>query len=190
MTPAYVQHKKGLQALQVGQPTEAWSLKTPNHLWCLETLLEFYPDARLIWAHRDPGPVTTSVASLNATCREFSRMRSIRLRLGRTGWASFKHAIRAGMEYDERAEEGWCVHVQYSEMMRDPLAAMRKIYGHFGEEPSALHERRIEAWLREKPQTASGRHAYDPKDFGWTLRRPRRRMDALSRRGYGIERER
>ena len=34
--------------------------------------------------------------------------------------------------------------------------------------PSNLHERRIEAGLREKPQTAHGRHAYDPKDFGWT----------------------
>ena len=29
-------------ALQWGQPTERWILKTPNHLWCLETLLEAY----------------------------------------------------------------------------------------------------------------------------------------------------
>jgi hypothetical protein len=168
MTPAYVQHKKGLQALQVGQPTETWSLKTPNHLWCLETLLEFYPDARLIWAHRDPGPVTTSVASLNSTLQGIFANEVDPIAVGEDWMSKLQYAIRAGMDYDDRAEEGWCVHVHYSEMMRDPLAAMRKIYGHFGEEPSALHERRIEAWLREKPQTASGRHAYDPKDFGWT----------------------
>jgi len=70
--------------------------------------------------------------------------------------------------FDDAADEGWCVHVQYSDLMRDPLATMRRIYTHFGEAPSGLHERRIEAWLREKPQTAHGRHVYDPADFGWS----------------------
>ena len=51
---------------------------------------------------------------------------------------------------------------------RAPLSVMRRVYRHFGAEPSRLHERRIEAWLREKPQTADGRHVYDPADFGWS----------------------
>ncbi|MCP4908222.1 MAG: sulfotransferase [bacterium] len=168
MTPAYVQHKKALQALQIGQPTEAWSLKTPNHLWCLETLLEFYPDARLIWTHRDPGPVTTSVSSLNSTMQSSFTREIDPIAVGADWIGKLRHAVRCGMEYDAQAEEGWCVHVHYAEMMRDPLATMRKIYAHFGEAPSGLHERRIEAWLAEKPQTEFGRHAYDPKDFGWT----------------------
>lgn len=168
MTPAYVQHKKALQALQVGQPTETWSLKTPNHLWCLETLLEFYPDARLIWTHRDPGPVTTSVTSLNATMQGIFTKHVDPVAVGADWLGKLQHAVARGMQYDDGAEPGWCVHVQYSEMMRDPLGTMRKIYRHFDEEPCRLHERRIEAWLREKPQTEFGRHAYDPKDFGWT----------------------
>ncbi len=168
MTPAYVQHKKALQALQVGQPTETWSLKTPNHLWCLETLLEFYPDARLIWTHRDPGPVTTSVTSLNSTMQGIFTRHVDPVAVGVEWLGKLQHAIRCGMAYDATAETGWCVHVHYSDMMRDPLGTMRKIYRHFDEEPSNLHERRIEAWLREKPQTEFGRHAYDPRDFGWT----------------------
>ncbi len=168
MRPAYLQHKKALQALQVGQPTESWSLKTPNHLWALETLLDFYPDARLIWTHRDPGPVTTSVASLNSTIQGTFAGKVDPIAIGADWKGKLQHAIHKGMEYDGRAEEGWCVHVHYNEMMRDPLATMRKIYAHFGEEPCGLHERRIEAWLREKPQTEFGRHVYDPKDFGWS----------------------
>ena len=46
------------------RPTERWMLKTPNHLWHLDALLAAYPDARIIWTHRDPGPVVTSLASL------------------------------------------------------------------------------------------------------------------------------
>ncbi|MBK7948741.1 MAG: sulfotransferase [Deltaproteobacteria bacterium] len=168
MRSAYQQHKRALQALQTGQPTESWVLKTPNHLWCLETLLEFYPDARLIWTHRDPGPVTASVSSLNTTLQSTFTDRSDPRAVGAEWLGKLKFAVDRGMAYDDRAKPGWCVHVHYDELMRDPIAAMRRIYGHFDEAPSRLHERRIEAWLREKPQTAEGRHVYDPVDFGFT----------------------
>ena len=168
MRSAYVQHRKALQALQSVQPTEAWSLKTPNHLWCLETLLEFYPDARLIWTHRDPGPVTVSVSSLNTTMQAMFTRRVDPHAVGVEWKAKLRHAVTRGMAFDDTAKPGWCAHVHYSDLMRDPLATMRKIYAHFDEAPSRLHERRIEAWLREKPQTAHGRHVYDPADFGWS----------------------
>lgn len=188
MRPAYVQHKKALQALQLGQPTETWSLKTPNHLWALETLHEFYPDARLIWTHRDPGPVTTSVASLNSTLQGSFSKQVDPVAVGADWIAKLKHAVRRGMEFDDTAEKGWCVHVHYSEMMRDPLGAMRKIYNHFGEEPCNLHERRITAWLSEKPKDTHGRHAYDPKDFGWTYDGLAETWKEYVER-FGIERE-
>ena len=188
MRPAYVQHKKALQALQTAQPTEAWSLKTPNHLWCIETLLEFYPDARLIWTHRDPGPVTTSVSSLNSTMQSTFAREVDHQAVGANWKGKLKHAIRKGMEYDAKTKDGWCVHVQYSEMMRDPLATMRKIYAHFDEEPSRLHERRIETWLREKPQTEHGKHVYDPKDFGWSYDGLAEEWSEYTQQ-YAIERE-
>lgn len=168
MHSAYRQHKRALQALQTGQPTESWVLKTPNHLWCLETLLEFYPDARLIWTHRDPGPVTASVSSLNTTLQSTFTDHPDPRAVGAEWLGKLKFAVDRGMAFDDRAKPGWCVHVHYDELMRDPVAAMRRIYGHFDEAPSRLHERRIEAWLREKPQTAEGRHVYDPVDFGFT----------------------
>ncbi|MFK7894925.1 MAG: sulfotransferase [Myxococcota bacterium] len=169
MSPAYVQHKRALQALQTGQPTESWVLKTPNHLWCLETLLEFYPDARLIWTHRDPGPVTASVSSLNSTLQRVFTDHHDPHAVGDEWLKKLQHAVRSGMEFD--AKQGgadWCAHVLYSDLISDPLGTIRKIYDQFGETPSNLHERRVEAWLREKPQTSEGRHVYDPKDFGWS----------------------
>ena len=66
------------------------------------------------------------------------------------------------------AEPGWCVHVGYSDLMRDALGTIRRIYAHFDAEPSRLHERRVEAWLEERHQSVHGRHGYDPADFGWS----------------------
>jgi len=188
MRPAYEWHRKGLQTLQSAKPTMVWSLKTPNHLWALETLLEFYPDARLIWTHRDPGPVTASVSSLNSTMQGvFARNRD-HVKVGQEWLGKLRHAIRKGMEHDAKSEPGWSVHVQYSEMMRDPLATMRRIYAHFGDTPSELHEKRITAFLAERHQTHAGKHVYDPQDFGWSY-------DELAEiwsdytEAYGIERE-
>jgi hypothetical protein len=172
MTPAYLQHKKGLQALQTGIPTENWVLKTPNHLWCIDTLLSFYPDARLIWAHRDPGPVTTSVASLNSTMQGIFSKSTDPKAVGNNWVKKLRHGVARGMDYDDRArargDADWCVHIHYSELMRDPAAAVRKIYAHFDQEPSPLHTRRISAWMGEKPQDEFGRHGYAPEDFAWS----------------------
>ena len=189
MRPAYVQHRRALQALQTGQPTETWSLKTPNHLWCLETLLEFYPDARLVWTHRDPGPVTTSVSSLNTTMQSLFTRAVDPHAVGREWLGKLRTAIERGMAYDDRADSGWCVHVHYAELMRDPLATIRAMYAHFGETPSALHERRITAWLAEKHQTHAGRHVYDPADFGWSYDGLAETWSDYVTR-FGIERER
>lgn len=167
MRPAYRQHKLALQALQTGQPTERWVLKTPNHLWCLETFLEFYPDARLVWTHRDPGPVTASVSSLNTTLQATFTERPNPRAVGAEWLAKLKLAVDRGMAFDAQAKPGWCFHLHYDALMRDPVAAIRSLYAHFGEEPTALHERRVRAWLREKPQTSEGRHVYDPADFGF-----------------------
>lgn len=192
MTPAYVQHKKALQALQVGQPTERWVLKTPNHLWCLDTLLAFYPDARIIWTHRDPAPVTASVASLNTTLQGVFARELEPHKTGREWLGKLKTGIERGIDFDNRqlskGAGNWCCHLGYHELMRDPVAAVRRIYAHFDEAPHPLHERRIQAWMQEKPQDEFGRHAYDPADFGWTWEELAETWRPYTER-YGIERE-
>jgi hypothetical protein len=168
MAPAYAQHTLALQALQSCQPTERWVLKTPNHLWDLDALLAAYPDARIVWTHRDPGPVVTSLASLaNAGQRPLTSRSDPRPTADE--WKrKCAFAIASAIEFDERADAGWCQHVHYDELLVDPVEAVRGLYRSVGEEVSELHARRMQAFLDQRPQDAHGRHAYDPADFGWT----------------------
>jgi len=188
MAPAYAQHRRALQVLQSAQPTERWVLKTPNHLWCLPTLLETYPDARVIWTHRDPGRVVASLASLvNAMQRTFSARRDP-LPVAEEWLAKARCALERGMAFDRASTPGWCCHVRYDDLVADPIATVGRIYAHFGDAPSALHERRMAAWMRDRPQEAFGRHVYDPADFGWSYAR----LDAGFagyRESFGITRE-
>jgi hypothetical protein len=168
MAPAYAQHKLALQALQSAQPTERWILKTPNHLWHLDALLAAYPDARIIWTHRDPGPVVTSLASLaNAGQRPLTSRADPRP--AAEEWKrKCAFALSSAVAYDERTAAGWCQHLSYDALVADPVAAVRGLYGTFGDEVSDLHARRMEAFLEQRPQDAFGHHRYDPADFGWT----------------------
>jgi len=169
MRGAYAMHRLALQVLQSRLPTIAWSLKTPQHLWHLDTLLEFYPDARIVWTHRDPTKVVTSVASLNTSLQRMNVRSNDPVAVGRD-WNDKLHlAVTRGIEFDRRQNGAtWCHHLQYADLMRDPIATVRALYAHFGVPVSPLHARRMEVWMRERHQEVHGRHVYDPADFGLT----------------------
>ena len=168
MTPAYAQHRLALQTLQSRQPTERWILKTPNHLWHLDAMFAAYPDARVIWTHRDPGPVVTSLASLaNAAQRVLTTRRDPRPTAEE--WKrKCAFALGSAMAFDERTPDGWCQHLHYDHLMADPVEAVQGLYRQWGEEVTPLHERRMRAFLAQRPPDRFGRHRYDPADFGWT----------------------
>jgi hypothetical protein len=168
MSPAYAQHRLALQTLQSPRPAARWILKTPNHLWHLDGLLAAYPDARIIWTHRDPGPVITSLASL-ANAGQLPQTRRRDPRPAATEWRrKCRFALRSAMTHDDKAVAGWCRHLHYGALMADPVGSVRDLYASFGDELSDEHAMRMTELLRDRPQDAFGRHRYDPADFGWS----------------------
>jgi len=183
MRGAYAMHRLALQVLQSRVPTIAWSLKTPQHLWHLDTLLEFYPDARIVWTHRDPAQVVTSVASLNTSLQRMNVRSNDPVAIGRD-WNDKLHlAVTRGIEFDRRQSgRAWCHHLQYADLMADPIAAVGALYAHFGAEVGPLHARRMQVWMRDRHQEVHGRHVYDPSDFGFTVEGIRERYSEYRER--------
>jgi len=166
MDSAYAFHRTTLQLLQHDREARRWSLKTPQHLWSFPALFRTYPDARVIWTHRDPRKVIPSVASLNmAFYRTFSA-RPDPAAVGREWNQELAFGVNKGMEFDKQAPTGWCAHLLYEELMEDPIAALRRVYAGFGDELRDDHAAAIEAWLRKRPQSTFGRHRYNAADFG------------------------
>ena len=66
-TPAYEQMARLLKLVGWSQQASSlrpWILKTPQHMLDLPALLKVFPDARLVFTHRDPLAVVGSAASL------------------------------------------------------------------------------------------------------------------------------
>ena len=49
-----------------------WLLKSPAHLWTLDTLVGDYPDAVIVQTHRDPLKVISSISALTNHLRRMA----------------------------------------------------------------------------------------------------------------------
>lgn len=165
MRSAYAYHQRFLQVLQSEAPG-VWNLKMPSHALFLRTLLEFYPDARLIWTHRDPFTAIGSLCSLIAA----SHMRHV----GHTDdeWIGQNYPAQAAlharriMEVRDEIGEDRIFDLHYSHMMRDPIGSMRDLYAWLGDDYTPEAQAGMEAWLADNPQGKFGRHEYKLARFG------------------------
>lgn len=167
MVAAYEFHRLCLQVLQSTIPTERWALKTPGHMWHMDAVYAVYPDARVVWTHRDPLKVVGSVASLNCTLHATNTDKVDFAAVARDWRDKCLHAVAVGTESrDRRGSDDTVFDLQYAELMDDPVGSVERIYRHFGMELDDLGRRKMEVWMKENPQDRFGRHRYTLDQFG------------------------
>jgi hypothetical protein len=153
--------------LQHGAPRRNWLLKTPGHLMTLDLLFASYPDAWVVQTHRDPAKTMPSTVSTTAMV-QWLRTDQIDLDLlASTIAAVFGFALnnvaerRAKHDLPDRF-----VDVHFQELLRDPVATLRKAYQRMGRRFSDEHAEAIRRYLAEKPKGKFGVHQYSPEDWG------------------------
>ena len=165
MTSAYAWHRKFLQALQHKAPG-VWNLKMPSHALHLEYLIKEYPDARLIWTHRDPYVATGSLCSIISMSHRMLMGRIDTEWLGsKYPWYAAQHAERA-MDFRDRHGEDRIIDVQYADLVGDPMGTMRRLYTALGDELTPAAEAGIQGWVDDNPQNKFGKHGYKLDQYG------------------------
>jgi hypothetical protein len=177
--PAYREHKRFLQHLQGSDPTQ-WVLKCPDHVFALEALRTVYPDARLVFVHRDPVEVLPSVARLTEVVRTPFTRSVDRHAIGRqiaNDWVQGAGAIVAATN-DRRWPRARVHHVHYRALTAAPLATVKAFYDHFDLELTPTAEARMQALVAQKPTGGYGRNVYHAEDYGLDLGVERDRFQA------------
>jgi len=186
-TSAYQYHKQFLQVLQSEAPG-TWSLKLPSHALNVPTLLKTYPDARLVWTHRDPLTAVGSLCSLISLAHQAFIGRIDYQWLGENcPWQAEQHANRL-MDARDRIGEDRIIDVHYADLMRDPLGTMRTLYRALGDDLTPAAETGMRTWLADNPQDKFGRHEYQLAKYGLTPEMVRPRFERYLSR-YDVERE-
>jgi len=163
--PAYRDLRGWMQVLGWQRPGR-WLGKTPHHLEFLGALLDVFPDARVVWTHRDPLAVAPSFCSMVAHARGVFSDHVDPLEVGRHWVRKQARMVGLAMQARERAGEGGFLDVHYDALCSDPMKQVRRIHDFLGLELARTTEERMRAWLGEHPQHRLGVHRYDPRDFG------------------------
>jgi len=178
--PAFASHQRFLHFLQWRHPGERWVLKTPAYLWTLDAVLQQYPDARFIQTHRDPLRVVASVASLGTTLRAMSSWHPNVADIARE-WADWNvEAYDASVELRRsgRLSADNVVDVHFGAFMQDPIAAVGRIYDHFGLQLTQDTETKMRDYLASNQSDKHGRHEYRFSDTGLDAEAERERVRA------------
>ena len=188
-TPAFEAHRRMLQHLQWRAPGR-WALKYPKHLVALDNLLAAYPDARIVWMHRDPAVVLPSVASLTGYIRASTTGTIDETRHGRE-WTSLEELVLLrGLAVRERVgnDDGRFYDLHYREFMADPPRAVAEVCDHLGVPFDDESRAAVERWIADHPRTEHGAHEYTPEQFGLDADGLRRRFAPYIER-FGVQME-
>jgi hypothetical protein len=180
--PAYRYQRRMMQLLQWKHGGKRWVLKAPSHLSTLRELLDVFPDALIVLTHRDPLRVIGSITSLIATLRWMrsddvdyvSLLEWIPL-----GTAMSLDAVRRHRGTGELPEDRF-VDLLYSDLVADPVTAVRTTYAKLGSTFDDATAARVRSYLERKPQGKHGAHRYDFAQTGLDMNVERERFAAYT----------
>jgi hypothetical protein len=137
MAPVYRNYKKVLQLLQYqrlkeqGGSPQRWILKSPAHLGFVKYLKEAFPDAKIVWTHREPAESIPSLCSMFRTFQETFYAGDLNLRAIGKRCSSFWEGMLTEAHKDLHGEHD-VQHVKYAEFIKEPLKVVQDLYKSFG----------------------------------------------------------
>lgn len=179
---AYRYHRKFLQHLQSGVPGQ-WLLKSPAHLWNLDTVLAEYPDAILVQTHRDPLVVISSISALMAYLQKLvSDKSSVQRVAGQCAEENILGLERMMGWVDEGLPGAdRIIHVRFADFMADPFATIGAVYDRIGRDLTPQAEQRMREHLSANPGDGGG-NRYTWADTGLDADELRERFRAYQER--------
>lgn len=151
-------HKAMLQSFQYNRPAKYWVLKG-FHGPRLQAFFEAYPDATLVWLHRDPVQVIASSTMMMADIMDgivgpIDLAAETRMHLARTR-ASIANTMSNPLVADPRIH-----HVRYRDFVADPVATIRTYYDFANRPFTPQAESAMRAYLAANKGDRHGKFSY------------------------------
>ena len=168
LRPAYEYHRRFLQHLQFRRAARRWILKAPTHMFAMPALLSVYPDALFVQTHRTPVDSMASVSSLVTILRSAFSDAVDPFIVSREAIDYWSETMEKFLcERDRMANNRIC-DIQYDEIRREPIGAVRRIYEFFDWSLSQEAKQRMRVLITGQAERQSANHRYDLSQFGVT----------------------
>ena len=182
----YRLHKMMLQQCQFARPKKYWVLKG-FHSTRLQALFETYPDARIIWVHRDPVQVVASRIVLTGQLVEalsghvdWKEQARVHLAASR---ASFDATLNNPFLNDSRIH-----HVRYPDFTADPVGTIRGFYEKYAVPFGPETEAAMRGYLQNNKADRYGKFRYSTDVIGADIQALHAQFEPYRKR-FGLEME-
>ena len=163
----YTFHRRQLQHLQWRNRRERWVLKTGAHLWGLAQLLVTYPDARIVFTHRDPVKSMTSYASLTSLVRSMGSDEVDRVEVARDWTERLRKVLNRGIAVRQARPYPQAVFydMYFTDFIGDQFATVERIYDALDLPMTDVAADAMRAFIADHPPGKDGIHRYAPEEF-------------------------
>jgi hypothetical protein len=168
-TPHYEYMKNVLRLIQWrrGGERKRWVLKCPQHLEQLPVLRKVFPDATVVFTHRDPIAVLQSTITMQAYSQRTGRKRVERQWLLEYWSERIEHLLRGCVRDRALFPADESVDSPFHVFMADPMGMLERVYAAAKLPLTPRARAQLDRYVEEHPRGKEGQVIYDlRKDFG------------------------
>lgn len=165
-TQTYEYFRKVLKILCWQRPSSNWVLKTPHHMEYLDVFLKVFPTATVVQIHRDPQKTMPSFCSMVAHNRGIFSDHVDPKEIARHWSRKARRMVELTIQSRAKADADRFVDISYYDLMKDPIAQLRRIYLKAGIDFDAEAVQQAKTFMKRNPQNRFGRHVYHLSNFG------------------------
>ena len=159
---------RALQWVEKDESASRWLLKSPQHMAALPAIKNVFPDACMVFTHRDPASVFTSLITMigyNLRCMYSSCTKEQIIEKTRR----MQHGFLRGIVNDIDKMDGPVEHVYFDRFMGNKVETVERIFETAGIEMDDATRGRVTEAARTQTRGRLGRYVYDLEgDFGLT----------------------
>lgn len=163
--PAYRELREWLQVLQWQSPERRglpWMLKSPHHLTAVDTVLDTFPDCKIVMTHRSPAKAVPSYASMVCAISGQYSDEVDPVAIGRYWRDRFVTALSEYSVARAKRPDRF-VDVKFQDVISDPVGVATRVMSSLG---LAADRDALEAYMDRNQAQRHGSHTYTAEDFG------------------------
>ncbi len=169
--PAYEDLIQILQSLQWQDKSrrgKSWVLKTPGHLMSMDTVLDVFPDAKIVMTHRDPVSTVPSYCSMEASLYKLGTETVTREMIGEFWIKRLHQWLEHFMSIRSQSDPSRFIDIKYEEMLQSPSEVGARVLKFAGLPMSAEIKSGMAEWIEANRREHRAPHNYHIEDFGLT----------------------
>ncbi|KAJ1455034.1 P-loop containing nucleoside triphosphate hydrolase protein [Pelagophyceae sp. CCMP2097] len=145
-----------------------WVLKCPCHVAFVSALADAFPDAKVVWMHRDPADSLPSLGSMFRTFADMCDAGPVDLHaVGREQYEFWSRAIKKA-DADLATSALDHKHVRFTDFTANPVGTVKQVYAKLGLKVSPEFEAAMLAYLEDNASKRASIPAHLKKFHGYS----------------------